>query len=551
MRPIRDGGAEPPMRPTLSGRFRRLAGLTFLVLASLASLAPRAALGQADAAISRGLGYLRSQAGSAGAGECALIVLAMAKAEAPLNDPGLVTALDRLKKRFNGTAYTPERGGGPDIYEASVTIMALANLDPDGNKGFIQAAASHIASKQNANGSWDYAHRSAGDTSISQYAILGLWEASTAGVNVSPSVWDRAAGWCLKNQAAGGSWDYHRDEGSPETLSMTAAGIGTVLICQRQLADYKRALAAENPYLIPLNTERARTRYTADTPATRMTESARAGLNWIARNFSLTNMPIVGQTPFYYLYGVERIGALAEKDTMGNVDWFDVGRQFILSKQNADGSWNSEHGTVPNTTWAILFLTKSTAKTVEKIRIRRLGAGTLVGGRGLPKDLSSISVAGGRVVAKPMVGAVEGMLAVLEDPRAENADSALAGLISRYQTEGPKALTPYKDRFRKLLTDSDPGVRRVAAWAIGRMAELSMVPVLLPALRDPDEGVVREAQGGLKLLSRKIEGYGPPPNPTAEQREQAIARWSAWYESARPIANDARSGSPDVPRRSP
>ena len=70
-----------------------------------------------------------------------------------------------------------------------------------------------------------------------------------------------------------------------------------------------------------------------------------------------------------------------------------------------------------NTVWAMLFLTKSTAKTIRKINIQRLGAGTLLGGRELPKDLSSMTVAGGRVVSRPMNGAIEGMLAVLDDPR--------------------------------------------------------------------------------------------------------------------------------------
>ena len=59
--------------------------------------------------------------------------------------------------------------------------------------------------------------------------------------------------------------------------------------------------------------------------------------------------------------------------------------------------------------------------------IKRLGAGTLLGGRGLPKDLASMTVAGGRVVSRPMNGAIEGMLAVLEDTRAEQADTAVQG----------------------------------------------------------------------------------------------------------------------------
>ena len=157
------------------------------------------------------------------------------------------------------------------------------------------------------------------------------------------------------------------------------------------------------------------------------------------------------------LYGVERIGALAEKQTLGRVDWYTKGREFIRSTQQPDGSWNGQHGVEMNTVWAMLFLTKSTAKTIQKITIQRLGAGTLLGGRELPKDLTSMTVAGGRVVSRPMNGAIEGMLAVLEDPRAEQADAAVAGLVDRYYTEGPDALRPFKVRFRKMLSDRDVG----------------------------------------------------------------------------------------------
>ena len=47
--------------------------------------------------------------------------------------------------------------------------------------------AAYLISRQNGNGSWDYSDRNQGDTSISQYAVLGLWEAENAGVDVPPS----------------------------------------------------------------------------------------------------------------------------------------------------------------------------------------------------------------------------------------------------------------------------------------------------------------------------------------------------------------------------
>ncbi len=498
------------------------------------------ALAQQSPAVERGIAYLRAASASEKTGETAMAALAMIKAEVPLDDPILAACMARIDGRFNGSTYKPERDGGTEIYEAAVIIMAMANFDANGRKSQIDSAAKFIASRQKANGSWDYTGRTAGDTSISQYAILGLWEAENAGIEVNPAIWDRAAQWFLSTQSSQGSWNYHRDEPhNPETIAMTAAGTGSLLICQQQLATYKREVTAQNPYLTPIAAEGKRARYTVETPNARMSQGANGGLAWISKNFGFANAATVGQSPYYALYGIERIGALAGRDSLGKVDWYDQGTKYLVSKQAPSGVWTASHGDVPNTAWGVLFLTKSTAKTVERIRVRkRLGAGELYGGKGLPADLSTISEAGGRLIARPMDGAVEGMLTVLEDPRSENADSALAGLLARYQAQGPAALRPYRDRFVKLLSDKDQGVRRVAAWAIGRMADLGNAPALIAALRDPDETVVQEAFRSLQLLGRKIEGYGPPDPSTPEQREAASRAWRVWYDSVRPIGGE-------------
>jgi predicted enzyme related to lactoylglutathione lyase len=510
---------------------------------------------QSDPVVAKGIAFLKSAGGGLDGqvGEVALGALAMIKAEVPASDPALARALAKIMKRFGDASYVPERNGGAEIYEAGVIILALGSLDSSFYKPQIDSCAKYIQSRQNDNGSWDYSSRNQGDTSISQYAVLGLWEAEVAGVSVSPLTWDKAASWFLSSQSAGGSWNYHRDEGNnPETVAMTAAGVGSLLICERQLAPYRANVRILNPFLIPLETEADRRKYTPDVSPKRVTQGIQAGIAWLAANFTTSNEQIIGHSPFYALYGIERIGALADTATLGRRDWFQDGRTYLASKQSPGGAFSAQYGEVPNTAWAVLFLVKSTSKTMNKIQLRKLGAGTLIGGRGLPKDLSAISVAGGHVIARPMDGAVEGMLSVLEDPRIEDAGAALAGLISKYRTEGPKALKPYQDRFRKLLTDQDQGIRRVAAWSLARTGDVSMAVPLIDALKDPDEGVVNEARLSLQLLSRKIEGYGPPLSPTPEQREQAILKWKTWYETVRPLStvgDDPNSGKTSQPSR--
>jgi hypothetical protein len=521
---------------------------------------------QQDQAVLSGIQYLRGRAAHLQVGETAMIALALVKAGTPASDPVLSQCMTKILKRFTSSGYEPERSGGHDIYEAAVMAMLLANLESEDSRAPLGLVAGYILGKQNPNGSWDYAVRTQGDTSISQYAILGLWEAESAGVEVPPSVWDKAAGWFLSVQAKAGSWNYHRDESMryADSLSMTAAGVGSLLICRRQLDGFKKSRQGISSLLTNLTPEGSNQDYKVATSMVKVADVVKGGMAWLGANFTTSNSPVVGQSIYYGLYGVERIGALADRQTIGRVDWYEKGRSFLHQSQRPDGSWHYSLQTDEmNTVWAILFLTRSTQKSIQRRIARKLGAGTLVGGRNLPKDLTSITVAGGRIMSRPMNGAVEGMLAVLEDPRSESADTAVAGLIDRYQREGPGVLRPFKDRFRKMITDRDPGVRSVAAWALSRTGDLDVVLTLIDALVDPDEGVVISAKLGLQLLSRKIDGLGPPSPSTPEERAEAVRKWRAWYETVRPLEpeiGDSKENRPvgrstlesrPVPSRSP
>jgi HEAT repeats len=499
------------------------------------------ASGQQEQAVNSGIQYLRGVASNKQVGETAMIALALIKADTPKADPVLGSCMATIQKRFTGSAYSPDRSGGQEIYEAAVVAMALSNLDSEEYRGMINLVGTFLLGRQKANGSWDYANRPFGDTSISQYALLGLWECENAGFEVSPSVWDRAAAWYLSKQAPGGSWNYHRDQPEfGETMTMTAAGVGSLLLCKRQLEGFRQSRRGSNPLLTVIAPTNSNQNYEITTSLVQMDQAARKGMAWLASNYTTTDTNRVGQSIYYALYGIERVAAFADRQTIGKVDILEKGRSFIRSSQKADGSWHALPQTDDmNTVWSILFLTKSTAKSIKRVNIKRLGAGTLVGGRYLPSDLTSMTVAGGRVMSRPMNGAVESMLAVLEDPRAQTADAAVAGLIIRFQREGPDALRPFKDRFRKLLTDRDPGMRQVAAWALARTEDLDVVPNLITALLDPDEKVVDAARTGLQLLSRKIDGLGPPTPSTPEQRKEAVKAWRDWYDSIRPLDADA------------
>jgi len=518
--------------------------LAFLAVLGVISAAPapaRARQEQQEPAVLPGIQYLRGRAANQQVGETAMMALAMLKGDTPTTDPVLASCIATIQKRFTGSGYSPQRRGGHDIYEAAVVAMALSNLDSDAYRGDINQVATYLIGMQKANGSWDYVQRSRGDCSISQYALLGLWECENSGVVIPPSVWDRAASWYLSVQASAGSWNYHRDQPEyADSLSMTAAGVGSLLLCKRQLERFREAKRGVSPLLTALTPTNSSQNYEIATSLGQIDQAVKKGMAWLGGNYTTTQPSLLGQSIYYGLYGIERVAALADRQTIGRVDLLEKGRAYIKSTQKPDGSWSATpYSDEMNTVWAVLFLTKSTAKSIKRVTSTRLGAGTLVGGRYLPKDLTSMTVAGGKIMSRPMNGAVEGMLAVLEDPRAQTADTAVSGLIKRYLREGPDVLRPFKDRFRKLLTDRDPGMRQVAAWALSRTADLDVVPDLIGALVDREQNVVAAAALGLQLLSRKLEGLGPPSPSTPEERKEAAKAWRAWYDSIRPLDADA------------
>lgn len=467
-------------------------------------------------------------------GETALAALALVKAGVPSGNPDVARLLGKVSTRFSEGGYLPERTGGMEVYEVGVVSMLLSALNDTSLRPQIQSVAAYLTAAQKANGSWDYSHRQNGDTSISQYAVLGLWEAEVSGVRVSPAVWEKAAKWFLSTQAAGGSWSYHRDESGPETISMTAAGVGSLLICQRQLAPYRKVRDAsrESGLLRPLNPDPIAD-YKVGIADQQLNDAINRGIDWLGRNMNFAQAAHVGQSPFYGLYGIERVGSLSGKKMLGQVDWYSFGSQYLSGHQTG-GGWSAHYGPICNTAWAVMFLSRATEKSVAKATMERLGSGTLLGGRGLPTDLSKLSVAQGRVVVRPMSGAIDEMLDVLEDPRAQAADTALAGIVDRYRIEGPRGLRPLKDRFRKLIVMKDPGLRMTGLWALARTGDLDVMPDLINALSDADEEVVATAVFGLKLVTRKVDGFGPEPGATPEQKKAAAEKWNAWYQSARP-----------------
>ncbi len=218
----------------------------------LAALAPAPAIGQQpaatvtdeqiQAAIQRAIVYLRHAVSKVDSGESAVVTMALLKSGLSPETPEIKAGLDRITSQITKGEYNP---GHHHIYEAGFSLMALANADAKTYKPEIEAIAKYLMSMQHAGGEWDYPNTptGSGDTSITQYAILGLWEAARAGVVVPKRVWDRAAAWHVTRQSRDGSFAYHPSPPSPDgvtlnqngTHTMTVAGTASLLVTRMHL----------------------------------------------------------------------------------------------------------------------------------------------------------------------------------------------------------------------------------------------------------------------------------------------------------------------------
>ncbi|MBN2492536.1 MAG: VWA domain-containing protein [Planctomycetes bacterium] len=313
--------------------------------------------------------------------EAPLVILALLHSRELPKDPALYAKAVACLERHEFT-YS---------YDAALTIMGLVWVDPNRHRPRIQRIAQVLVDGQCVEGSWSYLgeqlkavkpeaapgkegaaagaagievlggepipgwpgtekaepvalkrerpwERLGGDYSCSQYAILGLLAADSAGVRAPRETWEHALRWYVDGHNPGRGWGYGQRHTT--TGSMTTAGLaGLAVTCFRlgeTSPEAERALAE--------------------------------GVDWLGRNFRLDANPSSNSYHFYYLYGLERAGRLLGKEFLGAREWYPEGARYLVKTQAADGSWtgNSTEDPVLDTSYALLFLTLATEKLGAK-----------------------------------------------------------------------------------------------------------------------------------------------------------------------------------------
>ena len=508
--------------------------------------------------IDRGMPILESGSDNR-TGGMAVIALALVKAGKPSDHPQVVKAVQKIQADIQASGGDPAKlqmdgSAVNDIYSLGTSAIFLSSLDPVAYRREIEFLLESLYTRQKPHGGWGYENRDTGDTSMTQYVVLSLWEANQANIGISPRALEGVASWLLRTQDPSGAYAYQGTV-SPSfqpvqqaqheiRLSMVAAGLGSVYICS-DLMGYTKKTAADENEISALEAVNQQDGGTSDGGAPKirtsidksvMRRAQDRGNRWMAANFVIDPKNV--SFKHYYLYALERYCSFRELDEGkgGRKDsprWYDAGVEYLMSTQDEDGGWKSAINKPVDTAFAILFLLRSTQKSIQ--RKRGFGPGTLVGGRGFPKE-GDIVMRNGQAVAKPLLGPFEAMRKAMGNP--EKAD--LAEALGRIDELGPKQsevlVSEFAEKLRDLAGDPSPENRIAAVKTLGRSGDIGNCPMLILALDDEDAAVVLEARDGLRRLSRKIGGFGLPDDFSPADRNQAIKQWRAWYKEIHPDA---------------
>lgn len=236
-------------------------------------------------------------------------------------------------------------------YAVALELMAYhAGGDPQ-DKERMEELAADLVDWQMGNGLWGYGAQTSGwhgDLSNAQYAALGLRAAAASGVAIPQEVWRKLAKGtlnCSQQKAThrpttGGATPVgfaYFIGGGDAGLSMTAAGVGTLAICRSHLD-----ITTEN------------------TLKRQLDQGIASGIAWLGKNWSVGN-GTPGVWNFYYLYGLERAGGLADTEMFGDHAWYWEGAAHIVGLQTDTGAWNHEAQPISDC-FALLFLRRATGK---------------------------------------------------------------------------------------------------------------------------------------------------------------------------------------------
>ena len=454
------------------------------------------------------------------------------------NHPKVLEAIDAVRK---GIAADFNNVGEYQVYNAGVSLIFLFEVDAKEFRPEMEKLTQFLLRVQKPHGGWGYLNKSIGDTSMTQYGVLGLWAAASSEIPTPLSSWEAATNWMMRTQDPSGGFTYQAaDPGSfslmkqdpPLKVSLAPAALGSLGLSAQYLRLFPQ-VRPRNPKQ-PAALRRVATQ--DESPRThaisqgQVTQTFDRGDGWLRTNGRI-DPP---EWTHYYLYALERYRSVREELFQNEKDnrWYDEGYAYLAKTQSKDGSWKSDpwNHVVPDTSFGVLFLLRSMKKSIEKAK--SFGGGLLTGGRGLPDMASEIEFRQGSVRAKPLQGPAMELLSKMTEtsPDDPELERLLEGLEQQSLVNEEDHLSDVQKKLRAMAQGKSPEARAAALRVIGRTRSLDDVPLLIEALKDEDAQIYLAADEALRFISRKFTGTGK------ELRREVIDVWKQWYRAIRPDA---------------
>ena len=337
---------------------------------------------QVNSAIDKGVKFLREQQKEDGSypdfaapngtvlfpgGVTNLVTLALLNCGHDASDPSVAKSLKYIRT-------APAAG---TTYVVSLQLMVFCQAEPQKDKLQIKKLAEWLVGTQTDSGGWGYLEASvSSDPSNSQFALLALHEAERQGILIPKSTWTKAEQYWTSRQAASGGWNYDSTFGPKPTISMTCAGVASLVVTRGKAGNDENRIV--NGQVNCCN----------DLPEQ---DAVDRGMIWLARNIKV-GAQASSSAYFYQMYCIERVGRLTGTRFIGATDWYRMGCEHIVGIQdNLRGSWrgslsHGESNPMIATSFALLFL----AKGRRPIAISKLAIGEEENWNQHPQDLQNL-----------------------------------------------------------------------------------------------------------------------------------------------------------------
>lgn len=284
-----------------------------------------------------------------GPGMTSLIIMTLLHSDVDVSDPAVVNGIDHLFNKAPVTWYN-----WTDPYEYASGILALtATGDKEKYMEKVEYATKKLVALQTVDGGWGYG--SVADAAHLQYVMMGLYAAKQWGVDIPADTWTRAVAWLTGMQREDGGWNYYSSGSGPFAEDSYGSMTATAVL----------GLKA------------------AGIPPT--SKSVKRGIDWLEKYYSVTRNPGSFYWHYYYLVALQRaLDVPPGQSKLGKHEWYPEIASFLISKQQADGSWvaatpiyttsatgeaptiaswGADRGDVMASAFAVLFLSRAMPKS--------------------------------------------------------------------------------------------------------------------------------------------------------------------------------------------